>query len=48
MVEAPEFEWDVAKAEINLAKHRVPFEFAVLAFIDPDRVDIDASRPHRW
>ncbi len=29
-----EFEWDVAKAEANLRKHRVSFEEAVTAFSD--------------
>jgi len=29
------FEWDPAKAETNLRKHRVSFETAVRAFADP-------------
>ncbi|MBJ7318055.1 MAG: BrnT family toxin [Brevundimonas sp.] len=41
---ALEFEWDEAKAQSNLAKHAVPFAYAVHVFVDPDCVDIDASR----
>jgi len=33
-----EFEWDEAKAEANLAKHGIPFEAAVVAFDDADRL----------
>jgi uncharacterized DUF497 family protein len=40
------YEWDEAKAESNLRKHGVPFEYAVRVFADPDRVEFDASRPH--
>ena len=29
------FEWDRAKAELNLAKHRVSFDEAVTVFYDP-------------
>jgi len=32
---AASFEWDVAKAATNLAKHGVAFEDAVLVFSDP-------------
>ncbi len=39
-----EFEWDDAKAESNLAKHRVPFDYAIRVFLDAARVDFDASR----
>jgi hypothetical protein len=39
-----EFEWDDAKAESNLAKHHVPFSYAVRVFLDLDRVEFDASR----
>ena len=30
-----EFEWDPAKAEANLKKHRVSFELAARVFADP-------------
>ena len=30
-----QFEWDSRKAEINLAKHGVPFEEAITVFADP-------------
>ena len=33
------FEWDVSKAEINLRKHAVPFEYATLVFSDIHRCD---------
>ncbi len=39
-----EFNWDEAKARSNLAKHGVPFPYAVRVFLDPNRVDFDASR----
>ncbi|MDB5437650.1 MAG: hypothetical protein JWM33_77 [Caulobacteraceae bacterium] len=39
-----EFEWDDAKAESNLAKHGVPFEYAVRLFMDVARIDFDVSR----
>nr|EDZ37998.1 MAG: Hypothetical protein CGL2_11216024 [Leptospirillum sp. Group II '5-way CG'] len=45
------FEWDPAKAESNLKKHRVSFETAVRAFADPfavveqDRIE---NGEHRW
>ncbi len=29
------FEWDEAKAQANLKKHRVSFEIATLVFLDP-------------
>jgi hypothetical protein len=32
---ATRFEWDPAKADINLAKHRVSFEIATRVFADP-------------
>jgi len=44
MVGEREFEWDEAKAEANLAKHRVPFSYATRVFLDSRMVDIDASR----
>ncbi len=39
-----EFDWDEAKARSNLAKHGVPFRYAVRVFLDPNMVDFDASR----
>jgi uncharacterized DUF497 family protein len=33
------FEWDERKARSNLAKHGVPFEYAVRVFLDPHRLD---------
>ncbi len=38
------FEWDDAKAIANEAKHGVPFEYAASIFLDPERIDFDASR----
>lgn len=32
------FEWDLEKAKINLAKHGVDFFDTVEAFLDPDRI----------
>lgn len=37
------FEWDVAKAAANLAKHAIRFEVAARVFHDPRRADFDAS-----
>jgi uncharacterized DUF497 family protein len=34
-----EFEWDPAKAEANLRKHGVTFDFATAEFLDPDRIE---------
>ncbi|WP_263353568.1 BrnT family toxin [Acidicapsa acidisoli] len=34
-----DFEWDPAKAEANLRKHGVTFEFATAVFLDPDRIE---------
>ncbi len=39
------FEWDDAKAQSNLAKHGVPFAYAVRVFLDPHLIDFDASKP---
>lgn len=45
------FEWDPAKAERNLKKHRVSFEMATRVFADPfavseqDRIE---GGEHRW
>jgi uncharacterized protein len=38
------FEWDDAKALVNLVKHAVSFEFASLVFDDPFVVDFDDDR----
>jgi uncharacterized DUF497 family protein len=37
---AIEFEWDAAKAKINLGKHRISFEEATSTFYDPLSVTI--------
>lgn len=39
------FGWDDAKAASNLAKHGVPFPYAVRVFLDPNLIDFDASKP---
>lgn len=45
------FEWDAAKAEVNLQKHRISFEMAAHAFADPfalveqDRIE---NGEYRW
>lgn len=45
---SPVFEWDPIKNEINEEKHDIPFEDAEYVFRDPQRVDMDSSRPeHR-
>lgn len=33
------FEWDEAKAKINLTKHGVPFDEALPVFLDPNRIE---------
>jgi uncharacterized protein len=38
------FEWDERKAAQNLAKHRVPFDYAVRVFLDPHRLDSEDKR----
>ena len=38
-----EFEWDDAKARANLAKHGVPFGYAARVFLDPGKVEFEAS-----
>lgn len=45
-----EFEWDPAKAQINLRKHRVPFAKASEVFKDPLRLERpDLFEPEeRW
>ena len=37
------YEWDVAKAASNLAKHGVSFLDATEVFEDPGRVEVDVS-----
>ncbi|HEX4367270.1 MAG TPA: BrnT family toxin [Rhodopila sp.] len=44
MSERRAFEWDDAKALNNLAKHKIEFEYGTNVFLDPRRVDLDASR----
>jgi uncharacterized DUF497 family protein len=39
-----EFEWDPEKAERNMVKHGVSFEYAARVFLDPSRVDIQDRR----
>jgi uncharacterized DUF497 family protein len=39
-----EFEWDDAKAASNREKHGISFPYATRVFLDPRRVDFDASR----
>ena len=47
-----EFEWDPAKAKINLRKHQVTFPYATRVFIDPNRIDRPEEGDHdgeeRW
>ena len=38
------YEWDERKAEQNIAKHGVPFDYAARAFLDPYRLDSDDQR----
>jgi len=38
------FDWDDAKAESNLAKHGISFESAAAIFLDPARLDFNASQ----
>ena len=38
------FEWDDPKAAQNIAKHGVPFEYAVRVFLDPHRLDSEDTR----
>jgi len=44
-VSSLEFDWHDGKAAANIAKHGVSFEDARQVFLDPLRVDVDASRP---
>jgi uncharacterized DUF497 family protein len=39
-----QFEWDDRKAARNVAKHGVPFEYAVRVFLDPHRLDSEDVR----
>lgn len=44
-------EWDAAKAAVNLRKHRVSFEEASTALLDPQALaqeDISSDGEHRW
>jgi len=38
------FDWDDAKADSNLAKHGVPFAYAVRVFLDGHMIEFDVSR----
>ena len=38
-----DFEWDPAKAESNLRKHGITFDFATAVFLDPDRIEEPSS-----
>lgn len=38
------FGWDERKAEQNLTKHGVPFEYAARVFLDPLRLDSEDAR----
>ena len=39
-----EYEWDERKARQNIAKHGVPFEYAVRLFLDSQRPDAEEAR----
>lgn len=47
-----EFEWDPTKAEANLRKHGVTFEFATAVFFDVNRLEHPDPEDHggedRW
>jgi uncharacterized DUF497 family protein len=46
-----EFEWNPTKAEANLRKHGITFDFATAVFLDPDRIEqLDDARAdeERW
>jgi len=47
-----DFEWDNAKAALNLRKHGVAFQDATRVFLDPGRVDLvddrDDYAEERW
>lgn len=38
------FEWDDDKAQRNLEKHKVPFDYVARVFLDPNVVFVDATR----
>lgn len=44
MTTRTEFEWDEAKAQSNLVKHAVPFNYAARVFLNDRSVDFDVSR----
>ena len=39
-----EFEWDDAKAPLNLARHRIDFLDAIEVFLDPFRLELEDDR----
>ncbi len=41
-----DFEWDPLKAEANLRKHRVTFEFATGVLLGPNRLDEKDDRDY--
>ena len=41
-----EFEWDENKAVLNLAKHGIPFEYAVRVFLDSYRLEEEELIEH--
>lgn len=47
-----DFEWDDAKAALNLRKHGIAFEEAARVFLDPGRIDMVDDREEygeeRW
>lgn len=47
-----EFEWNPAKARINLRKHKVEFPYATRVFADPNRIEHpdvnDYEGEERW
>lgn len=47
-----QFEWDEAKAELNLVKHQISFQEAISVFVDTDLVVEEVSRQmegeRRW
>lgn len=47
-----DFEWDDAKAALNLRKHGIAFEDAAYVFLDPGRIDMlddrDDYGEERW
>ena len=46
------FEWDPAKAQSNLSKHKVEFPYATRVFSDPNRIEHPDEDDHdgeeRW